>query len=143
MSDEKVVFEKIDEDAKLPERQHSNDVGYDLYSAENATLKVGEVKVIGTGLKVKLPRDMEAQIRPRSGLSLSGLTVMNSPGTVDPGYRGEVGVILANLVGDEKQIEKGDRIAQIVFGSVKHPKVVQGSLDETDRGEGGFGSTGV
>lgn len=140
---EKVVFEKMNKDAKLPERQHPNDAGHDLFSAEEVEIEVGEVKTVGTGLKVKLPTDMEAQIRPRSGLSLSGVTVMNSPGTIDPGYRGEIRVILANLVGEEISIEKGDRIAQMVFSPIMHPEVKEGSLDETERGEGGFGSTGV
>ena len=143
MSEEKVFFEKIDEDAMIPERQHSNDVGYDLYSIENAVLDVGEVKPIGTGLKVKLPKNLEAQVRPRSGLSLSGVTVLNTPGTIDPGYRGEIKVILANLFGDKKEIKKGDRIAQMIFSRVEHPDISVGSLDETERGDGGLGSTGV
>lgn len=143
MVDDEVIFEKIDEDARLPERQHENDVGYDLFSNEEVRIEVGQVKPLGTGLKVKLPSNLEAQIRPRSGLSLSGISVMNSPGTIDPGYRGEMRVILANLLGDAMVVEKGDRIAQLVFSSIKHPKIREGSLDETERGEGGFGSTGV
>lgn len=142
MSKEKVKFKKIHEDAKLPERQHSQDAGYDLFSAENTEIEVGEVKLISTGLKMKLPEEMEAQIRPRSGLSLSGVTVMNSPGTIDPGYRGEVKVIMANLVGDEVEIEKGERIAQMIFNRVEHPKLSLEEVDKTERGEGGFGSTG-
>lgn len=143
MVDDEVIFEKIDEDARLPERQHENDVGYDLFSNEEVRIEVGEVKTVGTGLKVKLPSNLEAQIRPRSGLSLSGVSVMNSPGTIDSGYRGEVRIILANLLGDAMVVEKGDRIAQMVFSSIKHPKIREGSLDETERGKGGFGSTGV
>lgn len=143
MVDEEIIFEKIDEDARLPERQHENDAGYDLFSIEEVKIETGEVKTVGIGLKVKLPSELEAQIRPRSGLSLSGITVMNSPGTIDSGYRGEVRVILANLLGDEIVIEKGDRIAQMVFTRVEHPKVKEGNLDETERGESGFGSTGV
>lgn len=143
MSEEKVIFEKIDENAKLPERQHPNDAGYDLYSSENLVLKVGEIKTVGTGLRAKLPENIEGQIRPRSGLSLSGITVMNSPGTIDPGYRGEIKVIMGNLLGEDKKIKKGDRIAQIVFAPIRHPEITWGRLDETDRGDGGFGSTGV
>ncbi len=143
MVDRKVIFEKMDEDARLPERQHENDVGYDLFSNEEVKIEVGEVETVGTGLRVKLPPDIEAQIRPRSGLSLSGISVLNSPGTIDPGYRGEIGVILANLLGDDVDFQKGDRIAQIVFARVEHPEIREGSLDETERGEGGFGSTGV
>lgn len=143
MSEEEVVFEKVDKDARLPERQHSQDAGYDLYSVEDVEIAVGEVKTIGTGLRMKLPDNMEAQVRPRSGLSISGLTVMNSPGTIDSGYRGEVRVIMGNLVGGDKKIEKGERIAQMVFSRTEHPKLSVGSLDNTERGEGGFGSTGV
>ncbi len=142
MSEDKVVFEKISEEAKVPERQHSSDVGYDLYSVENTTIEVGEVKTVDTGLKMKLPKNVEAQIRPRSGLALSGISVLNTPGTIDPGYRGEVKIILANLLGEDFEVESGDRIAQMVFNRVEHPEIVEGSLDMTDRGEGGFGSTG-
>ncbi len=142
LSDLEVVFEKVCKDAKLPERQHSSDAGYDLYSAEEAVVESGEVKMVSTGLKMRLPENVEAQVRPRSGLSLSGLTVLNTPGTIDPGYRGEVKVILANLIGEDFEIEKGDRIAQMIFSHVKHPKITLGSLDDTERGEGGFGSTG-
>ncbi len=142
MSEKKVKFKKIHKDAKLPERQHSRDAGYDLFSAENTGIGAGKIELISTGLKMKLPEEMEAQIRPRSGLSLSGVTVMNSPGTIDSGYRGEVKVIMANLVGDEVEIEKGERIAQMIFNRVKHPELSLGEVDETERGEGGFGSTG-
>lgn len=142
MSEDRVVFEKISEDAKVPERQHSNDIGYDLYSVENTTIEVGEVKTVGIGLKMKLPQNIEAQIRPRSGLALSGITVLNTPGTIDPGYRGEVKIIMGNLLGEDFVVESGDRIAQMVFNRVEHPEIVEGPLDMTERGEGGFGSTG-
>ncbi len=142
MSGKTVVFEKVHTDARIPERQHSNDVGYDLYSSETELIEVGEVKTIATGLKMRLPENIEAQIRPRSGLALSGISVLNSPGTIDPGYRGEVKIIMANLLGEDFEVEVGDRIAQMVFNRVEHPDIVEGSLDETERGEGGFGSTG-
>ncbi len=137
-----VKFEKIKKDAKLPERQHSGDAGYDLFSAEDVTIGVDEVKLVTTGLKMKLPDGLEAQVRPRSGLSLSGITLLNTPGTIDQGYRGEVKVIMANLLGDDFEVRKGDRIAQMVFSRVEHPKLSLGKLDDTERGEGGFGSTG-
>lgn len=138
----KVIFEKIEEDARLPKMQHSSDAGYDLFSIENVVIGVGEVKAVRTGLRMKLPEGIEAQIRPRSGMSLDGLTIMNSPGTIDSGYRGELKVILANLLGDTAEIEKGDRIAQIVFARVEHPEIKLGSLDQSERGKHGFGSTG-
>lgn len=139
---EEVIFEKISEDAKIPERQHKNDSGYDIFSVEDVTLKVGEVKAVKTGLRMELPGGMEAQIRPRSGLSLSGLTIMNSPGTIDAGYRGEIKIILGNLLGNEISISKGDRIAQMVFARTEHPRLKIESVDESERGENGFGSTG-
>ncbi len=143
MPKQEVIFEKIDKNAKLPERQHKGDSGYDLFSSEETNIERGEVKAVSTGLRMKIPEGIEAQVRPRSGLSLSGLTVLNSPGTIDSGYRGEVKVILANLLGETISIKRGDRIAQMVFARVEHPKISLGKLDNTDRGEGGFGSTGV
>lgn len=142
MTDLEVVFEKVKEDARLPERQHSGDAGYDLFSAEDTKIEVGEVKLVTTGLKMRLPEGVEAQVRPRSGLSLSGITLLNTPGTIDPGYRGEVKVIMANLLGDDFEVKKGDRIAQMVFSRVEYPELSLGNLDDTERGEGGFGSTG-
>lgn len=143
MAKEKVIFEKLKENAQLPERQHEGDAGYDLFSSEEVILKKGEVKMVSTGLKMKLPEGIEAQIRPRSGLSLSGITVMNSPGTIDPGYRGEIKIILGNLLKEKFKIKKGDRIAQMIFSRVEHPPILLGNLDNTERGENGFGSTGI
>jgi len=108
-------------------------------------LRPMERVLIKTGLHIELPKGMEAQIRPRSGLALKhGVTVANSPGTVDSDYRGEVGVILINLSQDPFQINKGDRIAQLIFARVEHCELnVVNKLSETVRGEGGFGSTKV
>jgi dUTP pyrophosphatase len=94
---------------------------------------------------VHLPPLVEAQVRPRSGLALKhGVTVLNAPGTIDSGYRGEIGVILANFGDADFKVGKGDRIAQLVIAQVTQPSVVEtDSVDETDRGSGGFGSTGV
>ena len=142
MTGEKVIFEKIEDNAKIPEKQHDTDVGYDIFSVEKVELAPEEIKLVRTGLKMKLPSALEAQIRPRSGYALSGVSVLNTPGTIDPGYRGEVKVILANLVGDKKVIEEGDRIAQMVFKKVERPDLSLGNLDDTERGKGGFGSTG-
>ncbi len=116
MAEKKVIFEKLEENAKIPERQHEGDAGYDIFSSEKVILKKGDVKLVSTGLKMKLPEGIEAQIRPRSGLSLSGITVMNSPGTIDPSYRGEVKIILGNLLKDEFKIEKGDKLMTIYAG---------------------------
>ncbi|MFP4005978.1 MAG: dUTP diphosphatase [Candidatus Hadarchaeia archaeon] len=142
MDNGKVVFEKIKENAIIPSKQHENDVGYDIFSIEDDTLKSGDIKLIGTGLKMSLPKNLEAQIRPRSGLALSGVIVPNSPGTIDPGYRGELKVILGNIGSEEIKIEKGDRIAQLIFSKIAHPELSEGKVEETERGENGFGSTG-
>ena len=117
----------------------------DLYAniEESIVLKSLERKLISTGLFIELPEGYEAQVRPRSGLAIkNGITVLNSPGTIDADYRGEIGVILVNLSSDEFVINDGDRIAQMVIA--KHETVIwteAQQLTETDRGEGGFGST--
>lgn len=111
----------------------------------SVTLKPLERIIIKTGLYMSLPRGLEAQVRPRSGLAAKkGITVLNSPGTIDADYRGEIGVILINLSKEDFVINDGDRIAQLViakYEQIKWKKVRV--LDETDRGNGGFGSTGV
>ena len=108
------------------------------------TLKPLERSVIGTGLKIALPEGFEAQVRPRSGLAAKfGITVLNAPGTVDADYRGEIGVILVNLSNEEFTIQPGERIAQLVLARYEQIEwqIIE-SLSETERGEGGFGSTG-
>lgn len=112
---------------------------------EPVVLKPLERKLIGTGLHIQLPEGFEAQIRPRSGLALKhGITVLNTPGTIDADYRGEIGVILINLSNEEFTINPGERIAQMVIA--EHAQAVfmpTDSLDKTDRGAGGFGHSGV
>ena len=121
--------------------------GMDLRAnlSETATLKPLERAIVKTGLFIALPMGFEAQIRPRSGLSAKhGVTVLNAPGTIDADYRGEIGVILVNLSNDEYLIKDGDRIAQMVIAKYEHTKwEVVNVLDETSRGKGGFGSTGI
>ena len=108
------------------------------------TLKPLERKIIGTGLKIALPKGYEAQVRPRSGLAAKhGISVLNAPGTIDADYRGEIGVILVNLSNNPFTVEPGERIAQLVLA--KHEQIewkLTAQLTETDRGSGGFGSTG-
>ena len=141
----KIKFVKMHEDAHIPKYAHKSDAGMDLYSTETTELAPGEFKVVKTGLQMSLPFGYEAQVRPRSGLAAKfGITVLNTPGTIDADYRGEVGVILINHSKSIFKIEKGDRIAQMVISKltkfeVKEVKI----LDKTKRGEGGFGSTGV
>lgn len=137
------------EDGKLPTKATPGSAGWDIYAAESAFLPPNSTRAVSAGFKVALPSDVEMQIRSRSGLSLKGVTVANSPGTVDSDYRGEVKVILhyegnGDCFEDGFAINKGDRIAQAVFCWL--PRVTTtmvDSLDETDRGSGGFGSTGV
>ena len=138
-------FKKVHPDAVLPSYAHPSDAGMDIRSVEDVTLAPGKRALVHTGLVMLLPPMYEAQVRPRSGLALkNGVTVLNTPGTIDSGYRGEVGVILINLGETEFQVRKGDKIAQLVIAPVTQPDVVEVSeVDETDRGSSGFGSTGV
>jgi dUTP pyrophosphatase len=121
--------------------------GMDLRANLSETVTLGPLQraIIKTGLFIALPMGYEAQIRPRSGLSAKhGITVLNSPGTIDADYRGEIGVILVNLSNDEFTIKDGDRVAQMVIAKFEHTKwEVVNVLDETSRGKGGFGSTGI
>jgi dUTP pyrophosphatase len=130
-----------------PNYETLSSAGMDLRAnvSEPSTLKPLERCIVKTGLFIELPVGYEAQVRPRSGLAAKkGITVLNSPGTIDADYRGEIGVILVNLSNEEFTIENGERIAQLVIA--KHERVVWEEveqLSETQRGAGGFGSTGV
>jgi len=130
----------------LPHYETSASAGMDLRAnlTESRVLKPLERSVVGTGLFIELPIGYEAQVRPRSGLAAKkGITVLNAPGTIDADYRGEIGVILVNLSNDDFTIQNGERIAQLVIA--KHERAqwqATETLSETDRGEGGFGSTG-
>ena len=138
-------FKRIHPDAVLPSYAHPSDAGMDVRSVEDLTIAPGGRSLVRTGLVMLLPPGYEAQVRPRSGLALkSGVTVLNTPGTIDSGYRGEVGVILANFGEADFQVKKGDKIAQVVIAPVTQPEIAETTeIDETDRGAGGFGSTGV
>lgn len=130
----------------LPAYATVSSAGLDLKAVldQPITLKPLERKIIGTGLKIALPEGFEAQVRPRSGLAAKhGITVLNAPGTIDADYRGEIGVILANLSNEAVEISPGERIAQLVVAQYTQVNwQLVNSLDATDRGEGGFGSTG-
>ena len=140
-----VLFKIVHADAVLPAYAHPGDAGLDVCACESATLQPGVRKLIKTGLVMELPKGTEAQMRPRSGLALKhGLTLLNTPGTVDEGYRGEVCVILVNFGREPFEIVRGMRIAQMVICPVLRPEIeVCDELGETARGAGGFGSTGV
>ena len=134
----------LDPDAKLPEYAHIDDAGMDLFSVENTTLPIGESLLVRIGVSIELPEDIEAQIRPRSGLALKHqITILNSPGTIDPGYRGEIGVILINHGKKAFKITKGMRIAQLVFQNIVRARFsIQEKLENSLRGTNGYGSTG-
>ena len=136
---------RSDPAAQLPAYAHPGDAGMDVRSVEDLTLAPGARALVRTGLVLMLPPHAEAQVRPRSGLALKhGVTVLNTPGTIDAGYRGEVGVILVNLGAEPFTVEKGMKIAQIVVSPVAQAEIVEVSaVDATDRGAGGFGSTGI
>jgi len=135
------------DDLPLPEMMTTGASGFDLRAAvkDPVVLRPGERKLIPTGIAIAMPDGLEAQVRPRSGLALKhGVTVLNTPGTIDADYRGEVGVILINLGQEPFTVQRGDRIAQLVFQYVPRVALVEvEELPPSDRGAGGFGSTGV
>ncbi len=130
----------------LPQYMTAGAAGMDLYAAVEQTevLKPGEIKLIPTGICIALPEGYEAQIRPRSGLALKhGITMVNTPGTIDADYRGEIGLILTNLGSAPFEIKRGDRVAQMVINKVARAEFWEvEDLEQTDRSSGGFGSTG-
>lgn len=141
----KILVKKLQQDAKSLGYAHEGDSGLDLFAAESAVLRPGERKLIGTGIKVAIQPGYEAQVRPKSGLAIEhGITVLNTPGTIDSCYRGEVKVILVNHSNKDYKVEKGRKIAQMVLCKVEKAEIEEvDELDETPRNEGGFGSTGL
>ncbi len=132
-------------DAILPRYAHGpeEDAGMDLHAVEDVLLEPGVPALVPTGLAIELPPGYEAQIRPRSGLALRhAITLPNAPATIDPGYRGEIRVILLNLGRAPYHVHKGDRIAQMVIARYETIEWVEAELSETRRGAGGFGSSG-
>jgi dUTP pyrophosphatase len=141
----KIKLKKLHKDAIIPKYQHTTDAGFDLHTIEAFTLQPSEIRLIPTGLAMAIPEGYELQIRPRSGISLkTKLRVANSPGTVDASYRGEIMVIMENIDSVfPAHITKGDRIAQGILNKINQAVFEEvDDLDETDRGSGGFGSTG-
>lgn len=140
-----VKVKLLDQEAKMPYRANEGDAGLDLFSIEEKTIEPGKAELIRTGIQIELPKGTEAQIRPRSGLALKhAVTVLNSPGTIDEGYRGEINVILINHGKEVFKVEKQMRIAQMVIAPVA-PVTLERTeaLSNTERGSGGFGSSGV
>ena len=143
----KVEIKLLSEAAQMPQKMSTSSSGYDLFAAnsEEIILKPGDIKLVSTGIAISLTSGYEAQVRPRSGLAYKhGIGILNSPGTIDADYRGEIGVILYNFGKQEFRIQSGMRIAQLVIARYENVEFSQvDELNATDRGEGGFGHTGV
>ena len=137
----------LSESAKIPTYAHEGDAGMDLFASESKEIAPGDYQAIAIGIAIKLPPGTEGQIRSKSGLAINhGITVLNSPGTIDQGYQGEIKVLLRNESRKPYKIEKGQKIAQLVicpFFSVGIEVDRQDPVDKTTRGSGGFGSTGI
>jgi len=140
----KLNIKKLVPDAVIPHYAHPGDAGLDLFSCEELTLNAGESCMVKTGISIELPPGTEGQVRPRSGLAAKHqVTVLNSPGTIDEGYRGEVKVILINHGKTDFEIHRGMKIAQLLVKPVVRAEVFEvAELSDTQRGTGGFGSTG-
>jgi dUTP pyrophosphatase len=139
-----VKFIKLVDWAIEPTRANDGDVGYDVYSAVDTVVEPGQVRMVESGISVELPSHTEMQVRPRSGMAKkNGITVINTPGTIDTGYRGPCNVLLYNTSDKNFLISRGDKIAQFLITTKLPYKFVEvKSLSKTERGEGGFGSTG-
>ena len=141
----KIKIKKINPEAIIPHYSHEGDAGMDVYSVEDSVIKFNERKSISTGLAFEVPRGFEIQVRPKSGLALNnGITILNTPGTLDSGYRGELKVIIFNTSNQSYQVKKGEKIAQIVLARYEEAEIEEtNELSQTKRAEGGFGSTGL
>ena len=139
-----VAVKKLHEDAVIPTYANDGDAGFDFYVIGGGKIRAGETKLFKTGLAMAIPKGYELQVRSRSGLSLKAqIVVLNAPGTIDAGYRGEIGIILTNFSEKEYTVKKGDRVAQGVLNEVPRAKFhVVEDLPDSDRGQGGFGSSG-
>jgi len=141
----KVGFKRLNKSAIIPSKAHPTDSGFDLYASKDVAIKPGETKVVPTGISVRLPEGYEAQIRPRSGVTAK-TKLRVQLGTIDNGYTGELGIIVDNI-GDNKSslVHRGDRIAQLVIQPIPDVEAheIVCNMDDTERGKGGFGSTGI
>jgi dUTP pyrophosphatase len=142
----RLAIRRLDPDARLPTRAHDGDAGFDLYALESGTIPAGERAAVATGIAIELPERHAGLVLPRSGLAAEhGIALVNAPGLIDQGYRGEVRVLLLNTDPHEDfSYQAGDRVAQLIVTRVEAPDIVEvAELAETRRGEGGFGSTGT
>lgn len=140
-----VGVKKLREDAIMPQYANNGDAGADIFAIDEVIVKANDRALIKTGIAIELPKNTEAQIRSKSGLALKyGIFVLNSPGTIDEGYKGEIGVIICNTTNQDIIIAKGMKIAQMVIKPVYQARFIEtNTLTDSDRGIGGFGSTGV
>ena len=141
----KILIKRLSKEVSLPKYETNGSSGMDLGSNIDANISPGKIAIIPTGLALSIPKGFEAQIRPRSGLAAKKkISVLNTPGTIDSDYRGEIKVILINLGEEIFKVEKGLRIAQMVFCPIVQAQFREvDDLNETERGKGGFGSTGT
>ena len=141
----KLKIKRLNDEAIIPQYARKGDAGMDLFSISEHVLKHGERCLVSTGLSFEIPEGYEVQIRPRSGLALKkGISLVNSPGTIDAGYRGEIGIIIINHGREDFEIKKGDKIAQAVINKFETGEIEEvEELENSDRGEGGFGSSGT
>jgi dUTP pyrophosphatase len=139
-----VIIEVTKDNFSIPRRATKMAVGFDLFATKDTTIRPLDRQLIGTGIKLQMPNDIEGQVRSRSGLAYKyGVFVLNSPGTIDPDYRGEVKVLLANMGHLPFDISRGDRIAQLVFSKYEIPSFNHTSVSLYERGDQGFGSSGI
>lgn len=144
-----LYIKKMDnaEDLPLPRFMTSGAAGMDLYAnvTEELVVLPGTIKLVPTGIAIAVPEGYEAQIRPRSGLAIKhGISLVNTPGTIDSDYRGEINLIMINFGDNPFIVKRGDRIAQMIINKIEIPKIIEvKELDDTNRGKGGFGSTGL
>ena len=140
-----IKIKRLHPDAIIPQYAHPGDAGMDVYSTEDAIIPPQKRYLVSTGLSFEIPIGFEIQVRPKSGLALkSGLTIPNSPGTLDSGYRGELKVIILNTSSENYEVKKGEKIAQIILARYEQADVQEvQELSDTTRGENGFGSTGL
>lgn len=139
-----VTIEATEDNFSLPKRATQMAVGFDLFATKDCIIRPLDRKLIGTGIKLEMPAGIEGQVRSRSGLAYRhGVFVLNSPGTIDPDYRGEVKVLLANMGHLPFDISRGDRIAQLVFNKYETPSFNHTSVSLYERGDKGFGSSGI
>lgn len=146
MTQPRIEVKKLKADARIPQYMTALAAGMDIHALPSETVELapGERMLIPTGIAVAIPAGFEVQVRPRSGLALkNGVTLVNSPGTIDADYRGEIGVIVINHGNQSFRIEPGDRIAQLIVAPVSQAQMIEvAELDQTSRGTGGFGHTG-